>query len=115
MATNPTRQQQQACDLLSEALLAIAQAAHLDGKAKLDADDLQQFGRLLAQVSSAFPLDHIVARSLELRAKALGLSAGTADLIGLNSDTIDPLQTFRLGDAEFLELVKKLDEELGGL
>ena len=70
---------------------------------------------MLAQVSSAFPLEHIVARSLELRAKALGLSAGTADLIGLNSDTIDPLQTLRLADAEFVELVNKLDEELGGL
>ena len=95
--------------------LAVAEAARLDGRGKARRGRPPQIGRLLGQVSSAFPLEHIVARSLELRAKALGLSSGTADLIGLNADTIDPLQTLLLGDAEFAELVKKLDEELGGL
>jgi hypothetical protein len=113
MATKPTRLQQRAFDLLAEALYAIVEAFHTDGKGKLDANDLEQLARLVGQVSSAFPLDHIVARSLELRARALGLSAGTADLIGLNADTVDPLQTLRLGDVEFTELVKKLEEELG--
>lgn len=115
MATKPTRQQQLAGDRLADALVAIAEASRLDGNARLGADDLRQLTRLLAQVSSAFPLDQIVARALETRARSLGLSSGAADLIGLNSDTVDPLQTFRLGDAEFTDLVKKLEEELGGL
>jgi hypothetical protein len=115
MATKPTRLQQQACDILAESLRAITEASRLDGRSTLDAKDLREMARLIGRISSAFPLDHIVARSIELRAKGLGLSSGTADLIGLNADTIDPLQTLRLGDAEFAELVKKLEEELGGL
>ncbi len=115
MATKPTRLQQQARDRLAEALCVIASASHLDEKGKLDAHDLEALGRLLGQVSSAFPLDHIVARALAIRATALGLSSGTADLVALNSDTVDPLQTFLLGDVEFTDLVKKLEEELGGL
>ena len=115
MATKPTRQQQQACDRLADSLLAIAEAHRLDGKGRLDADDLRDIARLIGRVSSAFPLDHIVARTLDSRARSLGLSSGTADLIGLNAETVDPLQTLRLDDLEFTELVKKLEEELGGL
>lgn len=115
MATKPTRLQQQACDRLAEALCAIGGAFHLDGNGKLDANDLEQLGRLLGQVSSAFTLDHIVARALAIRATSLGLSSGTADLIALNSDTVDPLQAIRLGDVEFTDLVKQLEDELGGL
>jgi hypothetical protein len=115
MATKPTRLQQQACDRLAEALCAIAEAFRLDGKGKLDAQDLEQLARLVGQISSAFPLDHIVARSLAIRATSLSLSSGTADLIALNADTLDPLQTLRLGDAEFTDLVKRLEDELGSL
>jgi hypothetical protein len=115
MATKPTRLQQQACDRLAEALYSVTEAFRLDGGGKLDADELREIARLMAQVSSAFPVDHVVARSLETRARLLGLSSGTPDLIGLNADTIEPLQTLRLGDAEFIELVKRLEEELGGL
>ena len=115
MATKPTRLQQQACDRLAEALGAIAEAHRLDDKGRLEDGDLRELARLLGQVSSALPLEHIVAKALESRAKALGLSAGTADLIGLNAETIDPLQTLRLDDDAFTELVKKLEEELGGL
>ena len=115
MATNPTRLQQQACDRLADALGAIADAHRLDDKGRLEGGDLRELARLLGQISSAFPLEHIVARALESRARALGLSSGTADLIGLNAETIEPLQTLRLRDAEFTELVKKLEEELGGL
>jgi hypothetical protein len=115
MATKPTRLQQQACDRLAEALSAVAEAYHLDGHGRLDAEDLRELARLIGQVSSAFPLDHIVARALDSRARALGLSSGAADLIGLNAETVDPLQTLRLDDARFVELVKKLEDELGGL
>jgi hypothetical protein len=115
MATKPTRLQQQACDRLADALGAIAEASRLDGNGCFSAEALRALARLIAQVSSAFPLDAIVARALESRARALGLSSATADLIGLNAETVDPLETLRLGDAEFAELVKKLEEELGGL
>ena len=56
-----------------------------------------------------------MARAVEARGRSLGLSSGTADLIGLNAETVEPLETLRLGDAEFVELVKKLEDELGGL
>jgi len=115
MATKPTRLQQQARDRLADALVAIAEASRLDGDGRLEPNELGQLARSIAQVSSAFPLDQIVARALESRAWSLGLSSGTADLIGLNSETVDPLQTLQLGDAEFTELIKRLEEELGGL
>jgi hypothetical protein len=115
MATKPTNLQQQACDRLAEALYSITEACRLDGRGTLDAHDLGEVARLIAQVSSAFSLEHIVARALESRARVLGLSSGTADLIGLNAETIDTLQTLRLGDEEFIELVRKLEEELGGI
>ncbi len=115
MATKPTRLQQQACDRLAEALYSITEASRLDGGGRLVADDLREIARSIARVSSAFPLDHIVGRALGYRARTLGLSSATPDLIGLNADSIDPLQTLRLGDAEFIELIKRLEEELGGL
>src|SRR5262245_49284956 len=115
MATKPTRLQQQACDLLANALGAIAEAYRLDGAGRLETHDLREIARLVGQISSAFSLDEIVARALESRARSLGLSSGTADLISLNAETIDPFQTLRLGDVDFTELVKKLEEELGGL
>ncbi len=115
MATKPTRLQQQACDLLAEALSAITEAYRLDGHGKLDPGDLQELARRLAQVSSAFPLEQIVVRAIERRAKALKLSSSTADLIALAEDDPKPLQTLRLTDQEFVELVQKLEEELGGI
>lgn len=115
MATKPTRLQQQACDRLADALGAIAEAARLDGHGRLGVDDFRELARRIGQITAAFPLDQIVARAIETRARSLGLSSGTAELIGLNAETIDPLQTLRLDDAEFTELVKRLEEELGGL
>src|SRR5262249_9658735 len=103
MATKPTRLQQQACDRLADALIAVAEALRLDGKGRLEADDLRELARLVGQVSSAFSGEHIVARALEARARSLHLSSATADLVGLNAETVDPLQMLRLGDAEFTE------------
>jgi hypothetical protein len=115
MSTKPTRLQQQACDRLANALGAITEAYRIDGAGRLEAHDLREIARLVGQISSAFSFDEIVARALECRARSLGLSSGTADLISLNAETIDALQTLRLGDVEFTELVKRLEEELGGL
>jgi hypothetical protein len=113
MATNPTRSQQRACDLLAEALVAIAEAHRLDDKGKLGPVDLDEIARRLGQVSSAFPLEQIVVRAIDRRAKALKLSSSAADLIALAEGEIEPLQTLRLADPEFAELVQKLEADLG--
>jgi hypothetical protein len=115
MATKPTRLQQHACDLLAEALCAIAEAYRLDGQGKLDPEDLHELAGRLAAISSAFPLEQIVVRAIERRAKALKLSSSAADLIALTEDERKPLQTLRLSDQEFAALVQKLEEELGGI
>jgi hypothetical protein len=115
MATKPTRQQQKACDRLAEALGAVTEAHRLDDRGQLDPNTLREVARLIGRVSSAFSLEEIVARTLDARGRSLGLASGTADLIGLNAETVEPLQTLRLADADFVELVKKLEDELGGL
>jgi hypothetical protein len=115
MATKPTRLQQQACDRLAEALLLITEAFRLDGKGRLDPGDLDAIAGLISRVSSAFSPDEIVVRALRLRAKGLGLSSDTADLITLMEGEAKPLQTLRFADAEFEELTKKLEDELGGI
>src|SRR5438105_480668 len=101
MATKPTRLQQQACEHLAEALYLITESLRLDGRGTLSPADLDQIARLIGQVSSAFPLDQIVVKAIERRAKTLKLSSSAADLIALMEDTIKPLQTLLLGDPEF--------------
>lgn len=64
MATKPTKFQQQVCDHLAEALVLITEAARLDGKGTLDESDLNEVARRIAQASSAFSLEEIVARAL---------------------------------------------------
>ncbi len=113
MATNPTRLQERACDLLASALVSIPEAARLDGKASLDPAALASLAELAARASSAFDLDAIVARALELRGKALGLRAGTAELVTLLETGKQPLDLLLLDDDGFRELVARLDEELG--
>ena len=113
MATKPTRLQQQACTFLAEALYLISEAHRLDGRGMLDADDLDEIARRLAAISTAFPLDQIVLKAVERRAKALGLSSSAADLISLSDGELDPLHTLRLADGEFTELIRRLEEELG--
>lgn len=115
MATLPTRPQQQARDRLADALLAIAEASRLDGRDRIGPDDFREIAARIGRASSAFSLDEIVARALESRARALKRPSGTADLIALNGETVDPLQALRLDDDAFIELVRRLEEELGGL
>jgi hypothetical protein len=113
MATKPTRLQQQAREHLAEALYLISEAHRLDGRGKFDSADLDEIARRLAPISTAFPLDQIVVKAIERRSKALALSSSAADLIALSDGELDPLQTLRLGDREFQELVQKLEQELG--
>jgi hypothetical protein len=105
--------QQQACDQLAEALVLITEAARLDGKGKLDADDLGVIAGKLAQTCSAFELDVIVTRALERRAKNLGLPSSAAELLTLLETESTPLATLLLPDDEFKALVERMQEELG--
>lgn len=113
MATQPTRQQQRACDHLAEALLLITAAARLDGGGTLDRDSLDVIAGRLARVSSAFGLDAIVTRALERRASALGLTSDAAELLTLLESDLKPLEMLLLTDDEFNALVERVREELG--
>ncbi len=113
MATNPTRQQQQACDHFAEALFLITQGARLDSRGTLDATHLTAIAERIAQASSAFNLDEIVARALGRRVTALGLPRNTADLLTLLDSDMKPLEMLLLDDGELRALVERLQEELG--
>jgi hypothetical protein len=113
MATNPTRQQQQACNHFAEALYLITQGARLDGRGSLDAVHLTDIAELITQASSAFNIDEIVARALEWRVTALELPRNMADLLTLLDTGIKPLEMLLIDDGEFRALVERLQEELG--
>src|SRR4051794_40713984 len=111
--TKPTRLQEQACDRLAEALLLITEGARLDGRSSFGKADLRELAGRLARASSAFGLDVIVARALERRARALGLRAGTAELLTLIEGDIPPLEMLLTTDDEFRTLVETMEQELG--
>ena len=113
MATKPTRLQQQAGDHLAQALFLITEAFRLDGKGRLGPSDFDELAKRIAHVSSLFPLDEIVVKALQRRAKDLSLTSSAADLITLMEGEVKPLHTLLLPDPEFVELVKRLEEELG--
>jgi hypothetical protein len=113
MATKPTRLQQQAGDYLAESLFLITEAFRLDGKGKLDPSDIDDLASKIAPVSSQFSLDEIVVKALQRRAKHLSLTSSAADLITLLEGQVKPLQTLLLSDSQFVELVKRLEQELG--
>ena len=115
MATKPTRDQVRACDQFADALLLITQAARLDGKGKLDRDDLAVIAARLAGASPAFGLDGMVAVALERRGLALGLPPGTAELLTLLETGTRPLEALLLPDDQFRVLVERVQEELGGV
>jgi len=114
MATLPTRLQRQAFEHLAEALYLITQASRLDDKAKLSTAEFAELAGRICQVSSAFDLDQIVARTLERRGQALGLSPARAELITLLDAEIRPLEMVLLSDQEFQELLARTEAELGG-
>jgi hypothetical protein len=113
MATKPTRLQQQAGDFLAEALYLITEGFRLDGKGRLGPSDVDELATKITQVSSQFPLDELVVRALKRRAKSLSLTSSAADLITLMEGEVTPLQTLLLPDAEFADLIKTLEDELG--
>jgi hypothetical protein len=113
MATKPTRLQQQACDHFAEALVLITEGARLDGKGILGLGGLTEIARRIAQASSAFDLDTVIARALERRVRALALRSGTAELLTLLDTEIKPLEMLLLSDEEFKELIGKMEADLG--
>lgn len=115
MATKPTRQQDRGCNLLADALLAVAEAARLDGRDPLDRPKWGAVAKSIASASSAFSLDEIAGRALEKRARGMGLPATTADLLSLVDDEMTPLDALWLDDDTLRDVVAKADEELGDI
>ena len=115
MATKPTREQVKACDQFADALLLIAAAARLDGRGRFNREDLAVVAARLAQASPAFGIDGIVAVALERRGRALGLPAGTAELLTLMESGTTPLESLLLDDDGFRALIDRLQDELGGI
>ncbi len=113
MSTKPTRQQDRAGNQLAQSLLLITEAARLDGRSPLDAKELGEVARRIARVSTAFSLDEILARALESRGESLGLRSGTAELITLIEEGVEPLATLLLNDDDFKKLVARAEAELG--
>src|SRR4051794_18887217 len=113
MSTKPTRQQQHACEHFVEALSWIAEGARIEGTGTFRAADLTDIAQRLARASPAFGLDEIVSRLLERRCRALGLRAGSGDLLVLMEGDFNPLETMLLPDDQFKGLVSKLEADLG--
>jgi hypothetical protein len=113
MATKPTRLQTKARDDLAEALLLITGAARLDGRGSLDSPRFAEIATRIARVSSAYPLEEIVAGAIERRALELGLSAAAAEMLTLVESDVKPLDMLLLDDDAFRALAATLDEELG--
>ena len=113
MSTKPTRQQERGCDQLAQALLLVAEAVRLDGRARFDRSELAEVARGIARASTAFDLDAILARALEARGKTLGLRSGTAELLTLVDGKVEPMATLLLSDDDFKALVAEAEAELG--
>ena len=113
MATKPTRLQQQAGECLAETLFLIAEAFRLDGKGKLSPTEFNELATRIARVSSQFSLDELVVKALQRRGQILGLTSSAADLITLMEGEVKPLHTLLLPDAEFVAIVKKMEDVLG--
>ncbi len=113
MSTKPTRQQVRGGELLSQALLLIAESARLDGKAATDRAAWSDLAAKVGRVSTAISFDEILSGALESRGKGLGLRSGTAELLTLVEGEVPPLMSLLLGDEEFRALVEAAEAELG--
>lgn len=111
--TKPTRQQEQACDRLAEALVLITEAVRLDARAPFGTPELNDVAALLTRATSAFGLDQVVARALERRGRALGLRVGTGEMLSLVEGDLPPLDLLLLPDDALRARVEAAEEELG--
>jgi hypothetical protein len=113
MATKPTRQQDQACHKLAQALLLIAEAARLDGRDSLGGAGWPEVARAVARASTAFGLEEIVSRALDERVRLLGLRSDAAELITLVEGDVEPLAALLLSDDDLRDAVARAEAELG--
>ncbi len=109
--TKPTRGQQQARALLAQAILAICEAARLDGNVKFSAASLREAIERLAKASSAFSTEEIVLTALEQRLKGLGYSVGSVELLTLVEQPLSTLEMLHLDDEQLKRLVAAAEEE----
>ena len=115
MATHPTRSQQKARDLVAQALLMITEASRLDGRGMFDAKTIDDVAPRIARAGSAFGLNEIVAKSLELRCLNLGIAGSTAELLTLMETKMPALHMLLASDDDFRTMVAQLEDELGSL
>ena len=111
MATNPTRKQVQARDILVDVVNQVVAAARLDGNtpgARID-----EVVRMVASISTAFQFDEIVAAALERRAIALGFGRDIASMLTLLDSDTSPATMLRLEDEPLRERIQALIDELG--
>ena len=113
MATKPTRQQDQACDLLARSLLDIAQAARLDGRAAFGPPEFIALAKALARASSAFDVEEIATRALGARVKAIGLRSDAVELLTLIDGGVGPIEAILADDEKLKEFVAQAEAELG--
>ena len=113
MATNPTRQQQQACDHLAEALRLVVEAARLDGKMAWTIGESKALLALLAKAVGPFDGAEITRRALIRRVRAMGLPESAAELLTLLEGQVQPLEMLMWEDEKLKERVAELEEELG--
>ncbi len=111
--TKPTRAQQQARTMLAQAILGISEAARLDGTPKFNSALLREIAERAAKATSAFSLDEIVATALEMRLTAMGLPAGSVELLTLIEQSKTPVEMIHLGVEELKQLVIEAEAELG--
>lgn len=111
--TKPTRAQQQARQMLAQALLSVSEAAKLDGTANFTASTLKEVAASLAKASSAFGVQDIAALAFELRLKSLGYTTETVEMLTLIDQKLSTIEMIYL-DAERLKaIVADAEAELG--
>ena len=115
MATKPTKLQAKARDDLAEALLLIAEAARLDGRAAMDPSAFREIAARIARVSSVYTLEDVFAKAVERRGLLLGFPPSTAEILSLAMTELEPIDILLRDDEGFRELAAKLNEELGEL
>ena len=111
--TKPTRAQQHARTLLGQAILAISEAARLDGTTRFSTEALREVTERIARASSAYTYDEIVVTALEQRLKAMGLPSSHVELLTLIDQTLTPLEMLHLDDENLKQRIIDAEAELG--
>lgn len=113
MATKPTRIQQRAVEDLALALHLIAKAARAEGGGQSLIERLDELSARIADVSSVFDRDEIVARALRLRVEELGLPQDAYEMLTLLDSEVRLLDLLLESDEVLREHVAQLERDLG--